>query len=119
MAGESTWAAFHLEPEVLDGTEGSQKLSVKSTVVGLSTVQLLGEESQGPPGQHYWCRAAPKWVALASATRASLAWGEGCDSSASVERLFLAMLKAVSMKVKLSFLTRSSCPCSCRSSHRR
>ena len=39
------------------------------------------------------------WVALASATRASLACGDGCDSSAAVERLFLATLKAASMAV--------------------
>ena len=75
-------AAFHLEPEVPDGTEGSQKLPVESAVVGLIADR---------------CRAAPTWVALASATRARLAWGDGCDSSATVERLFLAMLKAVSM----------------------
>ena len=36
-------------------------------------------------------------MALASATRASLACGDGCDSSAAVERLLLAMLKAASM----------------------
>ena len=48
-------AAFHLEPEVPDGTEGSQKLPVESAVVGLIADR---------------CRAAPTWVALASATRA-------------------------------------------------
>ena len=42
-------AAFHLEPEVTYSTEGSQKLPVESTVVGLSAVQLLGEESQWLP----------------------------------------------------------------------
>ena len=42
---------------------------------------------------------APTWVALASATIASLACGDGCDSSAVVERLFLATLKAASMAV--------------------
>ena len=38
-------------------------------------------------------------VGLASATRASLAHGDGCDSSEAVERLFLADLKAASMAV--------------------
>ena len=38
-------------------------------------------------------------VGLASATRASLARGDGCDSSAAVERLLLADLKAASMAV--------------------
>ena len=37
--------AFHLEPEVPDSAEGGQMLPVESTVVGLSAVQLLGEES--------------------------------------------------------------------------
>ena len=38
-------------------------------------------------------------VGLASATRASLARGDGCDSSAAVERLLLADLKAANMAV--------------------
>ena len=42
-------AAFYLEPEMPDGAEGSQKLPVKSDVVDLSAVQLLGEESQQLP----------------------------------------------------------------------
>ena len=41
--------AFHLKPKVTDGAEGSQKLSVEGAVVGLTAVQLLGEESQWLP----------------------------------------------------------------------
>ena len=37
--------AYQLEPKVPNGAEGGQELPVESTVVGLSAVQLLGEES--------------------------------------------------------------------------
>ena len=49
-------AALHPEPEVPDGTEGGQKLPVKSAAVDLSTVRLLGKETQRLP----W----DTWVAL-------------------------------------------------------
>ena len=38
-------AALHLEPEVPNGAEGGQELPVKSDVVDLGAVQLLGEET--------------------------------------------------------------------------
>ena len=37
--------ALNLEPEVLDGAEGGQELSVESAARDLGTVQLLGEET--------------------------------------------------------------------------
>ena len=38
-------AAFYLEPEMLDSTEGGQELPVEGAVVDLGAVQLLGKES--------------------------------------------------------------------------
>ena len=69
-------AALHLEPEAPDSTEGGQKLPVESAVGDLSAVQLLGEETQQLPWATWVAllmKAAPTWVALVLATRASLA----------------------------------------------